>query len=513
MSIDGLKTLQEVEPGRFPFVPSVDDFDHVAMSDWNYDACFEPHPFDDWDYHVRWLNYGESYEQGPGYGYRYWEAYWTSQIHWSNDPDFSQGRYVVCIWHYANAYPSDWTAEIVCVNSTIDFGPDPWAQGRLSERQPGALVYREEVVHHQKWGRGNGSASLGEIPGTYSFEADQAAWQQALGSTNNLGEARFSTTLGPHRCFWYSGAIRNFTEGIDEAISQYRASGQAYRGSVSNVRHPFSSPPGVYGEDWSEFPGTWLYPTWGRWMFDGMPVVVAAGLKFGILMYDTWYSHGYMPDTGTARLEFEPSNYDLVVASSPSESVVSEPGGGAFIDFVFNHQTNELISHSGTLDYTIRSAEKDPQYSHIYFDIEFPYMRDALQATIGSGNPGLRYENVIFKHHNYIDPEYSWTGMPPPFGGFGTSGISELWHQLTWRNQGDVRLWYELQWPDYYWWIPSVECPPHLRLLQRSDVAKGPFEPIPATPDCGYALRLAGRDVQQNLIPGNLPRVQPNSYP
>jgi len=57
------------------------------------------------------------------------------------------------------------------------------------------------------------------------------------------------------------------------------------------------------------------------------------------------------------------------------------------------------------------------------------------------------------------------------------------------------------------------KCPPHLRLLQRTDVAKGRFEHVPVTDDCGKALRLMGRDVQQNLIPGNLPRTQPNSYP
>lgn len=516
MSIDGLKHLQEIDRGYFPFFPSVGDFEHIAMSDWNYDACFEPHPFNDWDYRYWWLTYGESYETGPGYNYRYWESYYVSPTTWP-DTDFINGRYVVCIWHYANGYPSDWEAEIVCVSSTIDFGPDPWAQGRLSERQPGALAYREESIYHNRWAQGYGSASLGAIVGTYSFAADQASWQDALYGPYDPGSARFNASLvSGGAAYWWSGAIRNFQAGIDEALHQVRSSGHAIIGTVDNVINPFDWPSGVYGEDWSEFPGTWLYPGMGYWMFDGNPVVVAAGLRFGILGVSVWHSHGYMSDTVTARLEFEPNNYELVSAGTNEgndDNIRSDPGGGGIIDLVFDHTSDTFISHSGSIDYTIRSAVKNPVHGETEFMLELPYLRDLLQATIDGGAAGEKYEDVLMKYHNFIDPEFTWTGSPPPFGGFGTSGITEQNHRLEWRYNVVPKLWLEVQWPDYYWWIPSVECPPHLRLLQRSDVAKGPFEPIPATPDCGYALRLAGRDVQQNLIPGNLPRVQPNSYP
>jgi len=142
---------------------------------------------------------------------------------------------------------------------------------------------------------------------------------------------------------------------------------------------------------------------------------------------------------------------------------------------------------------------------------QHPYMDHEIWVDMGPDDESLKWTLNATTGHLVSPPEpiapYAWPGVQQTFFFHYGSDVRTL---CNYRGQFIHRRAFIT-----FYVCPEEEeeCPPHLRLLQRSDVAKGPFENVPTRPDCGKALRLKGRDVQQNLVPGNLPRTQPNSYP
>ena len=524
------------------------DYTFIGMANWDYERCDNGQPLfgPDWDDYGAFTGDIESFDEGPNYSYRYGEVYWHLTL-----------GYVVAMFHYAVPPSSpQWTGwnSIVCAESTISL-VDPWAVGRVSEPIPIGVVYSEELFHHRSTYSAAGRATLGPSPADYDAGVDAASWSTTISSPNvnetSSGIFRGSDSGANVQLRWNSGAIRYTysTDAFDDVRHNFATGGRGHRNRVSNAFPSWQSGlqpnpwgQGVFGEDFGYFPCTWL-STYETWALTAPPEVVAAGIKFQIqlLFFENSLYPVSQPFPATVRFEFDDENYPwredpnqtsplqthshswLSSDQGPTDDIEEPeqspvpantkimPGSSApSFELYFNVSQGSYTYTGASGDGIVRSVAPNPSSPHL---LDVVLEIDHFKEKFAEGE--LQANSWTFATWKaFVDPVYLM-GTTPPWGGAGTNLITgPKSHEVqAIISSGTLRSWQEVNWNSWVYWIPGEECPPHLRLLQRSDVAKGPFEPIPVTPECGKALRLMGRDVQQNLIPGNLPRTQPNSYP
>ena len=496
------------------------------LANWDYEECGTGlNPFGaDWELSG---NFKADWQEGPGPGYAFKYVEMWERRDWSQDGLFIDA--IVLQWHFAEA--DNWD-DIVCVDSSPQFPPDPGVPGKLSPPQPGWAAIYVAPTNRRLARALKLDNNAEELPDdTYDPGIDAIGWANALAPGANVLYPG-STGNGGAESEWRNGSSRG---GEWEFAINHRA---RYEGVKTRVRvndtYPNTSAVGEednffsrfqnlnlqFGEDYTRFPGTHL-STYEVTMWNGYPIVLDAGLTCIVQVRADINHHDESvnyPFSFTQRLTF-PDDFPLTSSpTSTTKDYFPSPSGPNQIDLIWQVQgdndfpgymtpdSEELI---GGDTHLVRQNEIIDGFRHLTVSVS--HWADQLNDMT---NDVLSWFEPAFML--FTDPHY-FAGALPPWGGHQTSFFSSH-HHGAWVRMSSVKPFIEVQWPEWHYWIPGEEeeeeeCPPHLRLLQRSDVAKGPFEPIPVTPECGKALRLMGRDVQQNLIPGNLPRVQPNSYP
>lgn len=498
-------------------------------SNWDYRRCDNDELLfgNDYEHWVQWL--GDFYEDGitgEPYVERYAELIRHAILgdiiaigHWDSNGDS------VCATSPQVVVPNPSPPTDVCATSVPTIPPDPWLNGKVSDPQSVDLRYLENIWYHRIVDGGSSSVWMSS-DGTYVEAAHVQAWLEIVAGTsfssNSTGRFRTSTLGYGLTTFWKTSATKTGGSFESDFYAQHSGSmgGRGFRSRISDTMptniNALVAGMGEFGVDWAYFPGTYL-TTRERYRWTGYPEVQAAGVKFRINLFASlntaWTDNLEYPLPVKLRFEWDDDVYPLEDFDSSGGTV--RPGSGLTfdLDFTVNGVGQGLPDFDGISgsDVSIRSMEvfTNPNDQPMGWDIviEHPGWTALLNE-----NRFTPYEYTYPTLLVYVDPQY-WTGDVPPFGGFGVSFFDEQNHWVEVRVGNDFYVWQEVQWPPWVYWIPDDPCPPHLRLLQRTDVAKGRFEHVPVTDDCGKALRLKGRDVQQNLVPGNLPRTQPNSYP